>query len=122
VPRVMPKQPRFRADEIVKSWQSFSYDDQQGGHTIRTGVRLRGDHPAVLRCPWCFVREDQPDDRTPSLYQDLVEPQPRFRKPTRVRVKCRVLHGVAVYEKGHEFTAPAATASWLLDEGLADEA
>jgi len=28
--------------------------------------------------------------------------------------------GVQVYEKGHEFVAPAATASWLVDENYAE--
>jgi hypothetical protein len=89
MPRVTPRAPRFEPDEIVKSWQSFTYDDDEGAHTIRTGVRLRGDHPAVRRCPWCFTKDAAPDDQTPSLFPDLVEPAPRFTQATRVRVRYR---------------------------------
>jgi hypothetical protein len=122
MPRVHLRQPRFKPDEIVRSWQSFTYDDEQGAHTYRSGVRLRGGRPAILRVPWAFVRDDQPDDDVPSLVPDLPEERPVFRGRTRVRLKAAVLHGSGRFEPGQVVEFPAGTASWVVDEGHGTEA
>jgi hypothetical protein len=122
MPRVLPKQARFRADQIAKSWQSFSYDDETGGHTIKSGVRLRGDHPAVQRCPWCFIADDQPDDARPSLYPDIPVETPMFDKPTKVRLKVRVLRSSMTYEPGTQAEFPPDVAEWLVTENFAEVA
>jgi hypothetical protein len=120
VPRVQPTRSRFRDDEIVRAWQAFGIDLGNVPFTIRRGTRLRADHEVVQAAPWNFVRSDATDDEIPSEYPTLPEQEaPRFTKPTRVRVRCRVLHGSAAYEKGHIFEAPPTVAEWLVGEGYA---
>jgi hypothetical protein len=50
----------------------------------------------------------------------VAEPEPLFTEPTKLRVRCHILIGVHVYDKGHEFVAPAETASWLVAENHAE--
>jgi hypothetical protein len=121
MPRVTPRHARFKADEIVRSWQGFAYDGPDGiGHTIRRGFRLRGDHEAVRLHPWNFVLADAPTTEEPPEYPTLVEAGPLFSEPTRLRARTRVLLGAAIYEPGSVFEAPARAASWLVSENHAE--
>jgi hypothetical protein len=121
MPRVMPREPKFAASDLVRAWQGVACDTTDGvSHTVPRGTRLRGDHVVVRQCPWAFVIDAASDDEEPSLFPDVVEPEPRFSKPTLVRTTCRVLHGVGVYEKGAEFVAPPEVAEWLVSEGHAE--
>ena len=101
MPRVKPKTSRFQPNQLVKAWQAFSVDIGGFPFTVRRGTRLRADHEVVLAVA-------------------PAEEKPRFTKPTKVRVHCRVLHGPHAYEPGQTFEVPAATASWLVDEGYAE--
>jgi hypothetical protein len=125
MPRLVPSKPKFMETDVVRAWQAFTCDLDDGtALTIPRATRLRGDHVAVLRCPWCFLLDSEPDDVEPSVYTVSSEPQPtpRFTKPTKVRAKVRVLMGASAFEPGGEFTAPPATAEWLLNENYAEEA
>jgi hypothetical protein len=120
--RVVPSKPRFKSEDVCRCWMAFSYDDDEGGHTIRRGVKLLGSHNAVQRCPWAFVLNSDPTDAEPSPHSipPDPDPQPRFLKPTRLKARVRILMGASAFEPGSEFTAPAATAEWLVSENYAD--
>ena len=124
MPRVVPSKPRFQPHDLCRCWMAFSYDDEEGGHTIRRGVKLLGSHAAVQRCRWAFVLDTDPTDAEPSPHSLPPEPdpEPRFSQPTRLRAKVRILMGASVFEPGAEFFAPAATADWLVSENFAEEA
>jgi hypothetical protein len=85
VPRVVPKEPKFKPDETVVAWQSFAWDSPSGRpFTIVSGTRLRGDHEVVLGCPWYFHRADAPDDEVPNLWDHVPEPpqhEAEFHRP-----------------------------------------
>ena len=92
MPRVLPRQPRFKDADLCRAWQAFTYDDETGGHTVRRGARLLGSHDAVRRYPWNFVLDSQPDDAEPSPHALVADTEsPPYTKPTKLRVKCRVL-------------------------------
>jgi hypothetical protein len=123
MPRVLPRQPRFAATDVVRAWEGVACDTADGvSHVVPRGTRLRGDHVVVRQCPWAFVIDAASDDEEPTLFPEIREPELRFTKPTRVRCRCRVLHGVAVYEKGSEFVVPPEVAEWLVSENLAEPA
>lgn len=60
-------QKRFKDDEVVVAWTSFSTEGVP--KTIVKGDPLRGNHPAVLKCPEYFVRQGTPPDEWPSEYE-----------------------------------------------------
>jgi hypothetical protein len=102
---------------------AFSFDDEHGTpRTVKRGAVLRGHDEAVLRSPWCFVPAETPFGDEPKMRPASAEPEPRFTEPVRVRAKCPVLFGAALYERGHEFVVPPNTAEWLISENYAEEA
>jgi len=123
MPRVQPKK-RFSDDQIVRAWQGFSYDDSDGvPHTVRRGTCLRGDDPAVLRAPWCFVPAHTPVGEEPSPLAFAPPPVSMFAEPTKLRVTSRVhsiLYGPHRFTPGQEFTADATTAERLVADGHAE--
>jgi hypothetical protein len=118
----LSKKPRFKPDDVVRSWQSFTYDDELGGHVIKHGVRLRASHGAVQRCPDCFVLDAATDDAEPSPHRDTAVHKPMFDGPTKVRMKARILHGAATYEPGTTAVFPPATAEWIVSENFGEVA
>jgi hypothetical protein len=95
VPRVVPKEPRFKPDEVVVAWQSFAWDSPSGQpFTIVKGTRLRGDHEVVVGCPWYFARADSPSDEVPNLWDHV--PQPPDHEPEFHRVEPPPPDGEAV--------------------------
>jgi hypothetical protein len=124
VPRVIPRQPRFDPDELVRAWQAFSYDDADGvPRTIKRGTCMRGDADAVRRAPWCFVPAEAPTDQEPSPLAYPANPLPMFAGPTRLRVSARVssvLYGPHRFAPGQVFTADARAAELLVSEGSAE--
>jgi hypothetical protein len=122
MPRVLPKKPRFADDDVVRSWQSVSYDDELGGHTIKYGVRLRASHPTVRRRPDCFLLETEPDDQEPTPYAEVPVEAAMFDRPTKLRLKARILHGAVTYEPGATAVFPPRTAEWIVSENFGEVA
>jgi hypothetical protein len=124
VPRVIPRQPRFRPDQLVRAWQSFAYDEAQGvPRTVAKGTCMRGDADAVLRAPWCFVAAETPTSEEPSPLAYPPGAPPMFAGPTKLRVSERVssvLYGPHSFMPGQEFTADARAAERLVEEGPAE--
>jgi hypothetical protein len=80
MPRVLPKKPKFKTDEIVVAWTGFAT-----GHTaVQRGTRLRGDSPLVKGHPQYFVKDGTPANEMPGELDGLVpspsEP-PEFHRP-----------------------------------------
>jgi len=61
---------KFRDDEIVIAWQSFTTEGVP--ETITRGSRLRGRHPAVKKCPQYFVEDGTPEGEWPSVHAGAV--------------------------------------------------
>jgi hypothetical protein len=121
MPRVLPKR-RFGADELVRAWQSFSVDLPDGtALTIPRRTVLLGSHVAVVAAPQNFVSTQTPDDQEPRVFAGFAdEGKPMFEKPTRLRLRHRVLFGGKTYEAGQEAEFPPRTAEWLVSDGHAE--
>jgi hypothetical protein len=74
MPRVLPKTPPFKPEEMVVAWTTFAADDLPLPGVMRRGTKLRGDHPAVLGHPNYFCSADLPDDEMPNDFTYAEEP------------------------------------------------
>ena len=57
-------------DAVYVAWQGFAAGDSI---VVSQGTRLRGDSPAVVAMPHCFVRDGTPENEWPSRW-DFVPP------------------------------------------------
>jgi hypothetical protein len=75
------KTRKFKDDELIVCYESFSSGDPELGGCAR-GTRLRGDHPKVVKWPQFFVRADTPDDELRRLRVAMYEAQGVSLPPT----------------------------------------
>src|SRR5687767_15256129 len=57
MPRAAKTDPQLDPNAIYVCWAAFCTDALPGSPVIKTGSRLRGDHPAVKACPFYFVSD-----------------------------------------------------------------
>lgn len=71
MPRAAKREPELDPSAIYVCWCAFATNAMPGSPVIKTGARLRGDHPAVLDCPQYFV-SDGADESERMAAQDEV--------------------------------------------------
>ena len=74
MPRVLPKKPPFKPQEMVVAWTTFAADDLPPPGVMKRGTKLRGDHPAVVGHSNYFVSADLPDNEIPNDFTFMPEP------------------------------------------------
>ena len=57
MPRAAKREPELDPNAIYVCWCAFATDAMPGSPVIKSGSRLRGDHPAVQACPQYFVSD-----------------------------------------------------------------
>src|SRR5919108_3429548 len=73
MPRVLPKKPPFKPEEMVVAWTTFAADDLPPPGVMKRGTKLRGDHPAVVGHNNYFVSADLPDNEIANDFTFMPE-------------------------------------------------
>ena len=73
MPRVLPKKPLFKPEEMVVAWTTFAADDLPPPGVMKRGTKLRGDHPAVVGHNNYFVSADLPDNEIANDFTFMPE-------------------------------------------------
>ena len=68
MPRLSPKQPKFKPDEVMVAWMPHVV----GERMIAAGIALRATDEAVRLNPAYFHRADMPSEEIPSPWQAAV--------------------------------------------------